>query len=460
GITAVAQLVRFFRRRNRDPWVRLPHRIHDGYGLKAHIVQEVIDAGVTLLITADTGIVALAEISLLKKQGIDTIVTDHHAPQEELPLAYAIIHPALSRHPLPHPCGAGVVYKLVHALEGAPWEDDRTDAALAMLGTIADLVELRGENRTLTIHGLSALNTLTSGPLSILRDHCCPKGDIHATDIAFRIAPRINAAGRMASPDIALRALLDGGESLTDLDMLNEQRQQLTRELCMRVTQEIDDTTVPPLLAFASLDFPHGILGLIAGKLTEQYGRPSLIAHSDGETCTASLRSTDAYNITLGLSRCRDLLLSYGGHAQAAGCTFARQNFDAIVATLSADIRTHVSLDSLVPTIDIDEELSPADITLAFIASLNRLEPFGQGNPEPLFVIRNVSLIQTRTCGQENTHLTGTIHGIKCVGFTFGQFAGMRDHVDIVARLDRSEWNGKTEPQLVIVDIGGLTINN
>lgn len=457
GITAVAQLVRYFQRHSVEPWIRLPHRMHDGYGLKHHVVQEIIDAGVTLLITADTGVSAIDEIRLLKEQGVDVIVTDHHTPRQELPLAYATIHPALSKHPHPHPCGSGVVYKLICALEGGTWEDQDTDTALAMFGTVADLVELRGDNRALTMVGLAAFNRLTSGPLQELRERCNVRGDYSATDIAFRIAPRINAAGRMASPNLALQALLHGGEHLSYLDLLNEQRQGLTKELCTRAVRDIDDDDVPPILVSAAEDYPHGIVGLIAGKLTEQYGRPSLVAHIDGDICTASLRSTDAYNITLGLATCQDLLLSYGGHAQAAGCTFELKHLAAITEQLSKDITAHVPDDALVPTLDIDMELQASDVSLQLIEELRQLEPYGQGNPEPVFVLHDVSLEHTRPCGKEHTHLTGYINRLKCVGFTFGYLAGNTEKVDIAVRIERSEWNGKVEPQLVIVDVAQAT---
>lgn len=454
GVTAVAQLVRFFRRQQTDPWVRLPHRVRDGYGLKAPIVQEIVNANVNLLITADTGITAVDEIATLQQNGIDVIVTDHHQTKAELPLAYALIHPALTKHPLPHPSGSGVVYKLIHALEDGTWEDMASDTALAMLGTVADLVELRGENRALTQLGLRSLEQVTGVPLAELRERCKSKQQpLSSVDVAFRAAPRINAAGRMADADLALKALLEGGDALAQLDLLNEQRQKLSRELCARAEREFDTGDIPPVLISVSSDYPHGIVGLIAGKLTEKFGRPSLVAHTDGHMCTASLRSPDTYNIALGLGTCDDLLEHYGGHAQAAGCSFALQNVEAISQRLTDDVLSHVPASQLVPTVDIDMELHTEDITVALCNTLHELEPYGQGNAEPRFVLRHVSLRDTRACGQDGAHLTGRINGKKCVGFTLGHFAGGHDFVDVVVRIELQEWNGKTEPQLIIEDI-------
>ena len=454
GVTAVAQLLRYFRRHNLEPWTRLPHRVRDGYGLKPELVPEIVAAGVTLLITADTGITAIQEVEQLKEHGIDVIITDHHQVHEQLPLAYAVIHPALCKHPLPHPSGAGVAYKLVHALEKNPWHDMNTDLALAMLGTVADLVELKGENRTLTTLGLQALERIPSGPLAQLRERCRPHdAPLTATDIAFRMAPRINAAGRMTEPDIALRALTEEGDALHMLDLLNEQRQSLTRELCSQAMREFDDEHLPPVLVSVSEDYPHGIVGLIAGKLTEHYGRPSLVAHTDGVSCTASLRSPPSYHVALGLKQCASLLDRYGGHAQAAGCTFPLNNLDTITQILSEDIASHVNVDDLVPQIQVDAVVNTAAVTLDTCRQLRYLEPYGQGNPEPVFLLPRVSLCNTKACGKDDAHLTGRIAGKKCVGFGLGNLAGRDGEHDIIARLNVSEWNGSTEAQLQIIDI-------
>ena len=454
GITAVSQLQRFFARRGVKPVLRLPHRVRDGYGLSASITEELKDAGITLLITADTGSTAVEEIAKLNEYGIDTIVTDHHQLRDELPPAYAIIHPIVSKHPAPHPSGAGVVYTLLCALEGGPWEGQDTDTALAMIGTVADLVPLRGENRALTLLGLQALNRIADEPLAHLRDRCRNgNAPLTARDVAFRIAPRINAAGRIEEPDTALRALLEGGAYLEQLDALNESRQRQTRTLMDEALASIDEHNIPPIISMVSDTFPHGIVGLLAGRLTEQFGRPSLIAHTNGNECTASLRSPPCYNIAQGLSRCSDHLLSFGGHAQAAGCRFAHHTFPSLVEALTADIEEHIDTDQLVPTLDIDAEISAGNITLQFCDALTALEPFGQGNAQPRFLLRSVHLDNARTCGKESTHLQARIGGIKCIGFGLGAFASHTEKLDIVATISIDEWNGNKQPQLVVEDI-------
>ncbi len=469
GVTAVAQLVRMLERRGVEfslsqsartktqGWVRLPDRVRDGYGLSSAIAQEVCDAGIELLITADTGITAIEEITELKKRGIDTIITDHHRPREELPPAYAIVHPDLGSSGGPHPSGSGVVHYLIRAMEEKPWLGIDTDTALAMMGTVADLVELRGGNRALVIEGLAALERIANSPIAELRDRCKKNSAaMTATDIAFRMAPRINAAGRMQSPDIALRALLFGGSDMQSLDTFNEERQTMTKSLFAQVLAGINTSSPPALLSCISGDYPHGIVGLLAGKLTEAFGKPSLIAHTDGTMCTASLRSPSLYNITEGLVRCSDLLESFGGHAQAAGCRFAQEHYEAIVYRLTEDIDTRIAPELLVPTIAVDCLLDPREITVTFCEKLRLLEPFGQGNREPVFLLQHVSLHDVRACGRDSVHLQARICGIKSIGFGLASSLLQSSNpqpLDVLVTVAEDEWNGRCEPQLSIKDI-------
>ncbi len=453
GVTAVAQVVRMLERRGNVPWVRLPHRVRDGYGLHAPIVQEVIDAGVTLLVTCDTGITAVMEVGELQKNGVDVIITDHHRMHEEVPPAFAILHPALSTMAEPHPSGAGVAFALISAMEKQPWNGMEEDLAIAMFGTIGDLVGLRGNNRSLVQLGLRALASIPSGrPIAALRERCSAgNGSLSAVDVAFRIAPRLNAAGRMAEPDIALKALLHGNESLAELDSLNEQRQALTRELYAKALTDIDPSA--PFLFSVSNAYPHGILGLIAGKLTEQFHRPSLVAHSDGNACVASLRSPACYNISEALGRASDLLQSYGGHAQAAGCSFTLEALDALRSRLTEDVTARVKQHLLTPEIIIDAALDPRDITIDFCEKLKLLEPFGQQNAEPLFLLRGVALQNTRSCGTDGAHLQARISGTKCIGFHLGTVEIPHGNIDAVVRVGIDTWNGQKQPQLFIEDL-------
>jgi single-stranded-DNA-specific exonuclease len=449
GVTASAQFVRFFRRRGLEPVVRLPHRVLDGYGLSMDIVEELALKDVSLLITVDTGSTAIAEIALAQERGIDVIVTDHHHLGEELPLAYALVHPALKRNaPLPCPSGAGVVRLLLNALEGGDWPDSAIDDALAMIGTVADLVELRGINRQLVQRGLKQWNTLSSGPLALLRQRTKAHTSI---DIAFRVAPRINAAGRMDDPRIALVALLEGGAPLDCLDSLNTERQQQT-ERFVRDGLAVARQSPDPLLWYANAEYPHGIIGLIAGRLTEATGKPSCIVTIDGDTCTASLRSTQHYHIAEGLQRCGDLLLSFGGHAQAGGCRFSRSSMEAFHIRLQEDVLRHADVSQLLPTLTVDAFLTPQAMTQELCNQLSTLEPFGQGNPEPRFLLQSVALDDSRIVGREQTHLQCRIGGRKAIGFGLGHIdpSGL---FDAVCRVGMDTWQGMTQPQLFLDDV-------
>ncbi|MBI2117801.1 DHH family phosphoesterase, partial [Candidatus Peregrinibacteria bacterium] len=356
GVTAVAQLVRFFRRSGSDPSIRLPHRMHDGYGLKPKHIEEFAANGTTLLLTVDTGITAYDAVDRARAASMDVILVDHHEIRGNLPNATAILHPHRATPKLsPSPCAAGLTSLLLAALEGNIRPEQEEDRVLAAVGTVADLVLLRGGNRTIVQNGLAAISALPDGPLRTLIN-CVRPSDAHiaSRDIGFRIAPRLNAAGRMDDPMIALQALLDGGNAIHILNELNTSRQSLVEELFESILitlPERDD--FPPLIGIADAAFPPGIIGLLAGRLTEKFGRPSMVASIAGDICTASLRSIPAVPITELLSRSAHLLTSFGGHVQAAGCTFPRQNFEELIAALQKDIAQNVTPEDLVSAISI-----------------------------------------------------------------------------------------------------------
>lgn len=457
GVTAVAQLVRFFRRSGCDPTVRLPHRIHDGYGLKQRHIKELSVAGSTLLITVDTGITAHIPVDIAHARGMDVIIVDHHEIRGGLPRATAILHPAFATPPLsPSPCAAGLVSLLLATLEGNNTRPEQAeDRAIAAIGTVADLVELRSGNRTMVQDGLRAIAALPDGPLRSLIE-CSRSSDTAITgrDIAFRIAPRLNAAGRMDDPMIALRALLDGGDALHTLEELNASRQSLVEELFTYLLASLPPPpALPPLLSIADEKFPPGVVGLLAGKLTERFSRPSMVASIIGAVCTASLRSIPAVHITELLSRSAHLLTSFGGHAQAAGCTFPREHFEELTMALQADVARNVPPEDLVSAITIDAVLPLSTITLDLCESLETLEPFGQGNPEPRFLLPNVQLEKPRLVGSTAKHLAASLGPLHTIGFGLSHLLPhLSQPVDIVCRLGINEWNGYRTPQIFMED--------
>ncbi len=459
GVTSTAQILRCLRRHGSDPIVRLPHRLHDGYGLREKHIDECMAQGVSLLITVDTGIVAHDAISKAKEQGIDVIILDHHHVSTT-PDAYAILHPGLApAFPEPHPSAAGVAFLFVEAFEGAPWAGRDTDLTLALFGTVADLVPLAGFNRTLVQEGLRAAMRLPDSPLKHLVDTVTKGKPLTSTDIAFRIAPRINAAGRMGDPVLALTALLEGGTPLHDLEALNVSRQEETvrciDHALLQIAPDGDVTydALPAFLAVADTSYAPGVVGLIAGKLTERFGRPSMAVHINGDACTASLRSPACYNIVEGLERIAHLLTDFGGHAQAAGCSFLLAHFDTIRTLMDDDIRSRTDLSQLLPGLQIDAVIDADAINVRLILALATLEPFGQGNAEPLFLIRNAKLENIRRVGADSKHLSATVGGSKVIGFGFGEMAlDSTQSLDLICRIGMDTWNGKMTPQLFLVD--------
>lgn len=459
GITATAQLVRFFRRRKVEPVVHLPDRAKEGYGMKIVSIDALKAKGVSLIITVDTGIAAHAEIAHANTLGIDVIITDHHRVQGGTPQAYAIIHPDVpTSFPNPHLSGSGVAFMLVRALEKMKsWPDIDLDIALAAIGTVGDLVPLTGENRLLVIHGLKFLDKLPESPLKDFVDSVRGTGPLTATDVAFRIVPRINAAGRMAHPLVALEALLGGGESLEELHRLNGERRTFVEELQEEIIPLLD--TADTFLVIASDRITPGTAGLVAGRLSEKFGRPSLAAAIMGDIAVGSVRSIPELDLMecLEHTSVRKFLKTFGGHAQAAGCTFAPADADALKKALNAVLtKRGVSVDTLLPTLELDATLDQRHLTMAFARSLTSLAPFGTGNAEPTFLLPRQTLTDLRTVGSEKSHLQAKVNGVQAVGFRLGPCIDQLNTdtvVDIACRISINSWNGRENVQLVIEDI-------
>lgn len=459
GITATAQLVRFFRRRKIEPVVHLPDRAKEGYGMKIISIDALKAKGVSLIITVDTGIAAHTEIAHANSLGIDVIITDHHRVQGKTPHAYAIIHPDVpSAFPNPHLSGSGVAFMLVRALEKEPsWDGIDIDIALAAIGTVGDLVPLTGENRLLVIHGLKFLQTLPPSPLKDFVDSVRSTGPLTATDIAYRIVPRINAAGRMAHPLVALEALLEGGEALEELHRLNGDRRSFVEELQEEIIPSI--TADDAFIVIASERITPGTAGLVAGRLSEKFGRPSIAAAIMGDMAVASVRSIPEIDLMECLEHpsVKKFLKTFGGHAQAAGCTFMASDTDALRLALNAVLLERgISSATLVPTLELDAALDHRHLTMAFARSLTSLAPFGTGNTEPMFLLSQQRLTDLRTVGADNSHLQAKVNGISAVGFRLGPCLtqlNSETSVDLVCRIGINSWNGRENVQLVIEDI-------
>lgn len=453
GLTSTAILTRLLRRLAIEPAVRLPHRLTEGYGAQTIHVEELHAKGVTLLLTVDTGIVATEALLLAKDKGMDAIVLDHHA-FVDLPPAFAVLHPALTALRSP-PAAAGVALAFAHAVLGGSWPDEDTDLALAAIGTIADVVPLTHENRTMVAEGLAALGRVDpASGLGTLRDRSGVGRKPSSGDVAFRLAPRLNAAGRLDDAAIGLRALLGDVASVDILETLNAERQRLTQACMDEAMSMIDPGNLRGCVCVASASFPRGIVGLIAGKLTERFGRPSAAISIENGLCTASLRGVPAYDIAAGLRAHAHLFTTYGGHAQAGGCSFHETNLAAVMDALHGHVTSSVDVDALRPALELDARLAAEDATLRLADALSSLEPFGAANREPLFLIENVTLTGMRRVGADQRHLQARAGQTGVIGFGLGDLCdAIAGPVDLACRVTANEWNGTRKPQLSIVDI-------
>ena len=466
GVTGAAQLVRYFRRHGVEPIVHLPHRAEEGYGLKEKSIDHVKSLGVSLLITVDTGVSAHKEIAYAKTLGIDVIVTDHHRVQGGRPDAFAVIHPIVPEPGFPntHLSGSGVAFSLVRALEhGTVWKTIEQDVVLAMIGTVGDLVPLTGENRLLVIQGLKLAAKLPPSPLQEFIESVRTPGGFKTSDIAYRVVPRINAAGRMDHPDIALQAILEGGSALQKLHGLNSDRQDLVEKLAKNAGEAADLTL--PFLVVVDERFTPGTVGLIASRLAETNGKPTLVAavqngtSHGGQVCVGSLRSAAGVDLfrCLEFPEVKELLLTYGGHAEAAGCTFDISKVELLKKVLAKSLKEQgIKPAMLLPTLALNGVLAEAFVGIHLARALAGLEPFGSGNEEPTFLLKNQSLDSLRTVGAENAHLQCRIGSVKSIGFGLGgllEQLSSNQKVDVACRIGINSWNGKEEVQLFIEDI-------
>ena len=456
GITGAAQLLRFFRRKGVEPTVILPHREKDGYGVKEKFIDALHAKGVTLLLTVDTGISHTKEIAYARNLGIDVIVLDHHSPPAELPDAI-LVHPALPLTPYPLPnanlSGSGVAFTFVRAVEDARWDGQEIDVALAAIGTVADVVPLLVDNRMIVMLGLEALMKGGSAPIFTLADSVRKEGErLTSFHIGYRIAPRINAAGRLSDPLLALTALTEGGAPLQKLTTLNEERQDLTEEMLRKAEDLLDSSRL--FFTLASSEFHPGIIGLIAGKLTERYGKPSLVGAEREGIITCSLRSIPGFHVTEALRACGGVLSSFGGHAAAAGCTLKKEVWEEFTGSLEAHTKEILDPALLIPTLTIDAEIFEEHLTLPLLSDLRRLEPYGAANREPLFLLKNQTVLGGRSVGKEGRHLQCMIGGKKAVGFGLGHLLpSLPSRADIVCRLGIDSWSGKDQVQIFVEDI-------
>ncbi len=497
GVTAVCTLYLYLRSVGADVSYYIPNRSGEGYGVSRSAIDAIKADGSGLIITVDTGITAIDEVDYARSIGVDFLITDHHECHTELPRACAAINPHRPDCPYPFKelAGVGVVFKLICAYEERYVTRDRIKATanifykyadLVAIGTIADVMPVRGENRIIVKCGLGMIENTDRVGLSALIEATTKKGD-QASDkkrkmpkitsgfIGYTLAPRINAAGRIKSASIAVELFLSEEREKAlaiaeELCAANKERQSEENNIMKEAYEKIEamDLENTPVIVLDADNWHHGVIGIVASRITEKYGRPSILVsfegneasgHSPDDAGKGSGRSIKGMNLVDALSYCSEHLIKYGGHELAAGLSVARGELDNFRKKINEYAKNNLKEEDMIPTFEADTEVSFDDITLALADGLRILEPYGVANPVPAFVLRGVTV--TELCGVsggKHTRLTVssgkyTLSAIyfSCPPDAIGLYPG--DEADILFNVDVNEWMGRRSVQIIIRDI-------
>jgi single-stranded-DNA-specific exonuclease len=449
----------------------LPHRVTEGHGLSADAVNLLGEQGATLLITVDCGVSSNTEVALARQRGIDVIITDHHVPPADAPEAVAIINPRMpgNEYPYPELCGAGLAFKLMQGLyqrHGRP--TPRRLLELAALGTIADLVPLRDENRYLVREGLQELaRTQRPGLCALYQLAGIQASAIDAETVSFQIAPRINSPGRMGHARDSLSLLTthcpeEAANLAERLEELNLERRELTQQVYAAAQADVESReNLPPIILVTNPQLTPGVAGLVAGRLAESFHRPAIalasIDESDGDNLMASGRSIPAFNLVKAFTACADLFVRYGGHAQAGGFTIAKENLPLLEQRLTAIAGEILDESDLQPVLSIDAEINLADLTPYFLNRLAQLEPFGPENQQPVFLSRKLQVIEARRIGNRNQHLKLQVRQGKrrYLALAFNRAEEWDDGastIDLAYSIRVDYWRGVKRVNLMVAD--------
>jgi single-stranded-DNA-specific exonuclease len=469
GICATALAVLTLRELGADAHWHLPSRFEEGYGVSGETIARLADEGCGLLITVDCGITAVEEVAEARARGLDVIVTDHHRPGETLPDC-PVVATRPSAYPFPELCGTGVVHKLAQALLGQSHPVVERHADLVALATIADVVPLLDENRSLAIAGLRALaRTQKPGLRALMRSAHVDPAAVDAAAVGFRLAPRINAAGRLCRPDAALELLLteskdDATRLAAELETLNRDRQAVEDRILRAAVAQVESWPEGRRRRRGYVlwgdDWHEGVIGIVASRLVERFNRPIvMIARAGGETgdWKGSGRSVPSFDLHGALAACSGHLRRFGGHRAAAGLSIETDELEPFAASFAAHADLAIPPGELVPVARIDAIVPGSALTLALATELERLAPFGLGNPDVTLLVPGCEAAEPGVVG-DGKHLRFRLrHGGRDVGsaIAFGlgsQLDRLRRPVryDLVARLKENRWNGTIAPQLVV----------
>jgi single-stranded-DNA-specific exonuclease len=462
GICSTAVLVRALRAVGAEVDWYLPDRRSDGYGLNARTVERLAARGTRLLVTVDCGITAVEEVRLARALGMEVLISDHHAPRADGVLPQApIVHPAVCGYPCPDLCATAVAYKLAQALCEGEGHDPREDLDLVALATIADVVPLVGENRTLVRRGLRALaGTAKPGLRALLAIARSSAGEVDERTVAFALAPRLNAAGRMHRADAGLELLLTedpvrARQIAVELDRANHERRQVERQILLDAERQVAAVGPRAGYVLAGEGWHPGVTGIVASRLAERHHRPFVLVALEGETGRGSGRSIAGFDLLEALEQCAGHLRRHGGHEAAAGLEIERARLEGFGEAFAAHSERVLSARASVETERVDAVVQGGELGMELAEELRALAPFGCANPGVSLLVRDVRFAERRAMG-EGRHVRFTVLAdgarAQAVAFGGGTSLPVRDGLpaDATFALEVNEWRGVSEPRLVL----------
>ncbi|MFR4991426.1 MAG: single-stranded-DNA-specific exonuclease RecJ [Turicibacter sp.] len=464
GVTGTSILVRCLRELGALVDYYIPNRFYEGYGPNEDAFMQAIADGYQLVITVDNGIAGVDEAEILLEHGVDLIITDHHQVNETLPRAYAILHPELDEnYPFHHLSGAGVALKVAEALLQEVIPEDFY--AIAMLGTIGDVVPLIDENRSIVKRGLAALRETEIEGLNAMMDLAgTEKSEVTEVNVGFELCPRLNAPGRMDEAALSVECLIAESEEEAKLiadqiESFNSERQKVTQKVLEEATKLVDAKTLAKkkVVILYSPNWHEGILGIVAGRLAKQWQKAVFVVTDDHEGfLKGSARAVEGYHLFELLNKCQDLIERFGGHALAAGITFAPENLQALEDKMN-ELLQEVEV---TPSLQVDLSLPLSDLNVSFVEQLSILAPFGEGNRSPVIEVKNVYVKNIKPIGNKLQHLKFTLyqdkHSVDAIAFNqapLAMYLTPDTLFSFVGEVKINEWNGNRSVQFHFIDV-------
>lgn len=469
GVTATVLMVEVLTCMGANAKHHIPNRFDEGYGLNTDAIQGLADQGVKVILTVDCGIRSPREVEFAASLGMDLIISDHHHPKDTLPQAHAVICQKREgdEYPYKELAGVGLAYKIAQALfQKRPvsgWNaDDWLD--LVALGTVADIVPLTGENRSLVRKGISLIRQgKRKGLSSLIRVAGRQVEKITAADIGFAIGPRLNAGGRIKTPEDPFQLLISKDENeigslAQTLDNQNSKRQDMTKTMQHQAEEKFAGKSQVNLIADRDEEYSSGVIGLVASKLVETYYRPAIVGHIEDGFTRASCRSIPDFHITNALDQCADLLVRHGGHSMAAGFTVANENWDKLIERLTQIADQQFGTQEITRTVMADVELPLDELPPNILGILRQLEPTGMENPGALFISRNVACMNFRKIGADQSHLKFKVkfHTANLDAVAWNQadyYSEQPCRYDLLFTFEENNYNGNSSLQLNVRDI-------